>query len=84
MKHAASYSRFYRPTTTFKNQWQKRRTFYIKNKYKIIRSSNHVYDDNNWETIYDPASSPDKTEKRNKKMKSEDTPLLSGKCLVKL
>ena len=44
----------------FKNQWQKRRTFYIKNKYKIIRSSNHVYDDNNWETIYDPASSPDK------------------------
>ena len=68
----------------FKNQWQKRRTFYIKNKYKIIRSSNHVYDDNNWETIYDPASSPDKTEKRNKKMKSEDTPLLSGKCLVKL
>ena len=68
----------------FKNQWQKRRTFYIKNKYKIIRSSNEAYDDNDWETLYDPDACVEKAAKRIKKMKSEDTPLLSGKCLVNI
>jgi superfamily II DNA or RNA helicase len=46
----------------FKNQWKKRKAFYMKEKYKIIHTSNDVYlntsvtANNVWQTIYDPDS----------------------------
>jgi len=47
----------------FKNQWKKRKAFYMKEKYKIIHTSNDVYLNTTntsvntiWQTIYDPDS----------------------------
>jgi superfamily II DNA or RNA helicase len=40
----------------FQNQWQKRKTFYKKENYKIIytTSKNYVADTNKWKVIYEP------------------------------
>ena len=54
----------------FQNQWKKRKTFYIKNGYKIIHTNNTEYELNNWETLYEKGV----VEKTTK----------SKKCLIKL
>jgi superfamily II DNA or RNA helicase len=45
----------------FKNQWKKRKAFYMKEKYKIIHTTNDIYLNTTntsgniiWQTIYDP------------------------------
>ena len=40
------------PHTNFINQWNKRRAFYKKNKYKIIMTDNKDYFNNNWNVNY--------------------------------
>lgn len=56
----------------FQRQWQKRKTYYHKQKYEIIKTTNIGYSSNNWEKI----------EKRKKgSSKSEENPLV-GKCLI--
>jgi len=66
----------------FKNQWKKRRAFYIKENYKIIQTSslNYSPDTTTWEHIFEPGDK--KCLKRNKKDDDED-PLLKGQCLLK-
>ena len=63
----------------FEKQWQKRRQYYIKQKYNIISSNNTDYFENKWETMYDPTDS----EKSIKKIKKKEEPL-KGVCLLKI
>ena len=57
----------------FERQWAKRKTYYTKQKYKIITTTNEKYDENNWDTIFDPEN--------KEKIVREKKPL-SGKCLI--
>ena len=83
----------------FKNQWKKRKAFYMKEKYKIIKTSNEVYmsvgknignignTDNIWETVYDPSNkkeSSSKTKKQTSICDSDGDPFLQGKCFIKI
>ena len=63
----------------FEKQWQKRRQYYIKQKYNIISCDNIGYLNNIWQTIYDPLKSAESI----KKIKKKDEPL-KGVCLIKL
>jgi superfamily II DNA or RNA helicase len=70
----------------FQNQWKKRRTFYIKENYKIIHTTNSNYNtdtsSSDWETLYEPG---EKAKKYCKKIqKKDEDPLLQGQCLLKL
>tara|TARA_B110000858_G_C17808895_1_gene479733 strand:- start:1461 stop:2918 length:1458 start_codon:yes stop_codon:yes gene_type:complete len=56
----------------FQRQWAKRKTYYHKQSYEIVKTTNKGYEQDTWERI----------EKR-KKTKGEDAPLI-GKCLVKI
>lgn len=63
----------------FVKQWQKRRQYYIKQKYNIISTDNSRYMDNKWDIVYDP----DTNDESVKKIKKKDEPL-KGVCLIKL
>jgi len=63
----------------FEKQWQKRRQYYIKQKYNIISSNNTDYFENKWEIMYDPGDS----EKSIKKIKKKEEPM-KGVCLINL
>ena len=63
----------------FEKQWQKRRQYYIKQKYNIISSNNTDYFENKWDTMYDP----DDSEKSIKKIKKKEEPM-KGVCLINL
>jgi superfamily II DNA or RNA helicase len=70
----------------FQNQWKKRRAYYIKEKYKIIHTTNLKYNPDvslsNWETIHEHG---EKSKKYCKKIqKTDDDPLLQGTCFIKL
>jgi len=69
----------------FQNQWKKRRTFYIKENYKIIHTDNWKYNTDtssaDWVTLYEPGEKAKKYCKKIQK-KEEDT-LLQGQCLLK-
>jgi superfamily II DNA or RNA helicase len=70
----------------FQNQWKKRRTFYIKENYKIIHITNSKYNtdttSSDWETLYEPG---EKSKKYCKKIqKKEDDNLFQGQCLLKV
>ncbi len=67
------------PHTNFINQWNKRRAFYKKNKYKIIMTDNKDYFNNNWNVNYDPETKKDNNKSNQKK---EDN--MKGKCLIKM
>lgn len=43
------------PHDIFKNQWLKRQTYYIKQRYKIIMTTSDAYMANEWRVKYDPA-----------------------------
>lgn len=60
----------------FKQQWEKRNAYYIKNNYKVLYSTN--YDGNVWKTKYDPENPPIKIKSDLSAKKTQ------GKCLVQL
>ena len=60
----------------FQRQGIKRRKYYVKQNYRIIKTNNQEYDSNNWETLYEPGT-------KKKKVKKDDDPM-KGKCLIKL
>ena len=68
----------------FKNQWSKRKIFYKKQNYKIIRTSNSTYNSNveTWKTEYFP-NSPIKCESTDSSS-SSDNVFSQGKCFIKL
>ena len=55
----------------FEKQFNKRRAFYIKNKYKIIQTDNEKYFENNYDINFDPSVQEVKKSTENK-------------CLIKL
>ena len=59
----------------FNRQWLKRKRFYAKEKYKIIRTNNESYFKDKWVTIFDGKKTKDYNEK-----KTND--LLQGVCLI--
>ena len=63
----------------FEKQWQKRRQYYIKQKYNIISTDNNSYMSGNWQTVYDPSNSVESM----KRIKKKEEPL-KGVCLIKL
>ena len=63
----------------FEKQWQKRRQYYMKQKYNIISIDNHSYMTGNWQTVYDPSKSVESI----KRIKNKEEPL-KGVCLIKL
>ena len=63
----------------FEKQWQKRRQYYMKQKYNIISIDNHSYMTGNWQTVYDPSKSVESM----KRIKKKEEPL-KGVCLIKL
>ena len=68
----------------FKNQWKKRRAFYIKENYKIIQTKNDRYTPDTttcaWDKIYEPG---EKAPKYCRKIKKEENgPFLQGQCLL--
>jgi hypothetical protein len=73
-------------STLTENQWKKRRAFYIKENYKIIHTTNSMYNtdttSSDWETLYEPG---EKAKKYCKKIqKKEEDPLLQGTCFLKI
>lgn len=63
----------------FVKQWQKRRKYYIKQKYNIISTDNSKYFENKWDTVYDPRNN----DASIKKIKKKEEPL-KGVCLINL
>ena len=63
----------------FEKQWQKRRQYYMKQKYNIISIDSHSYMTGNWQTVYDPSKSVESI----KRIKNKEEPL-KGVCLIKL
>lgn len=57
----------------FIRQWTKRKSYYTKQKYKIIMSNSETYKNDDWETIFDPEN--------KEKIVIEKNPL-EGKCLI--
>jgi superfamily II DNA or RNA helicase len=55
----------------FKKQWIKRKTFYMKQNYKIIHTNNELYHLNEWTNIYDP-----------EKIASTAKKIPKGKCMI--
>ena len=51
----------------FEKQWQKRRQYYIKQKYNIISTDNNSYMSGNWQTVYDPSKSVESMKRIKKK-----------------
>ena len=72
----------------FEKHFKKRKTFYRKQKFKIIEATMEQYEKDEWETIYDPFIEKkfSKGKKINKKVKPKkskyDEPMLSGVCLI--
>ena len=63
----------------FTRQWQKRRQYYMKQKYNIISTKNNDYMDDKWETEFDPSKAKEST----KNIKKKEEPL-KGVCLIKI
>jgi superfamily II DNA or RNA helicase len=61
----------------FVKQWQKRRQYYIKQKYNIMTTSNTDYSSNQWENEFDPNNEKESV----KKIKKKEEPL-KGVCLI--
>jgi superfamily II DNA or RNA helicase len=65
----------------FKNQWKKRRTFYMKEKYKIVYTTSskfHSFGESEWTTVFDmnnpkPACKTKTTNKKKKTNKSHSS-----------
>jgi superfamily II DNA or RNA helicase len=84
----------------FKNQWKKRRAYYVKQNYRIIHTNNNLYgsgDTNIWTTLFTPGDKKiRKSCGKNKKDKykinylvessfnTENTLIGGGKCMIHL
>ena len=71
----------------FKNQWNKRRKFYEKNKYKTIYTDSKGYHKDIWDTLYDPSNKSKKNTKITKcsnNNTNNSNNLTKGKCLINL
>jgi hypothetical protein len=53
----------------FQRQWAKRKTYYHKQNYEILKTTSRDYDSDSWERI--------------EKKKKKDEPLI-GKCLINI
>ena len=62
----------------FQRHYTKRKTFYRKQKFKIIETDVKGYNNNKWETLYDPENNI----KKSFTNKYKKDPLLQGKCLI--
>ncbi len=67
------------PHMLFQRHFGKRRTFYKKSKFKVMQTNMTGYQNDNWETIYDPINNIKKS--FSKSSKKEDK-LLQGVCLI--
>jgi len=63
----------------FQRQWEKRRKFYAKCKYKIIHTNSNLYELDKWTTIYESGM-------KTKKCKPAAKPgeITKGKCLIEI
>ena len=67
----------------FQRHWKKRKTFYKKQKFKVIKTNNADYDKDEWETIIDMKKNIFKREKsKSKKIYIDTSDLLHGVCLL--
>jgi superfamily II DNA or RNA helicase len=68
----------------FKMQWEKRKSYYIKHKYKILYTKN--YNDNKWSIKYDPDVQIQMNQDGKKQDKQVNPPSIKGggKCMVQL
>jgi superfamily II DNA or RNA helicase len=76
----------------FKNQWKKRRTFYMKEKYKIMYITSgkfHSFGESDWTTVFDinnpcskPKSVPKKTNKKTNKKKNNKSHSSTDKSIT--
>ena len=64
----------------FMNQWQKRRKYYISNKYKVIHTNSDLYESNKWTTLYEPGEQANEYKKKIKK--ADDKEEMKGVCLI--
>ena len=67
------------PHMLFQRHFGKRRTFYKKSKFKIVQTNMTGYQNDNWETIYDPVN---KIKKSFSKATKKEDKLLQGVCLI--
>ena len=65
----------------FQRHYTKRRAFYKRQKFKILESDSYKYENNLWDTIYDPGTKINKKSKINKK--KEEVNMFQGVCLSK-
>jgi superfamily II DNA or RNA helicase len=76
----------------FKNQWKKRRAFYMKEKYKIMYTTSgkfHSFGESDWTTVFDinnpcskPKSVPKKTNKKTNKKKNNKSHSSTDKSIT--
>jgi superfamily II DNA or RNA helicase len=68
----------------FQRHWSKRKTFYKKQKFKVIKTDNSRYDDDKWETILDIKNNIFRKSKKSKIIKVNTDVLETGKCMVNM
>ncbi len=70
----------------FQRQYQKRKTFYRKQKYKIIETNNDnkTFDKTLWNVTYDPNKKKTKNSKNESLHDDEDEKIGDNKCLIEL
>lgn len=66
----------------FANQWQKRRKYYISNKYKVVHTDSDLYESNKWTTLYEPGEKANDYKKKMKK--KDDIEQMKGMCLINI
>ena len=67
------------PHCLFQRHFNKRKTFYRKQKFKLIQTDMDGYRKDQWTTIFDPEN---KIKKAFKNSKKKEDPLLQGVCLI--
>ena len=75
----------------FQRQWQKRRTFFKSQNYKIVQttSKNYIPDTTKWKVVYEPTMKNTVIDKicysdSNVSSDDETKDKVSGKCLLKM
>ena len=69
----------------FQKHWKKRKTFYKKQKFKVIKATMEGYRNNNWDTVIDLKKNIFKKSTKNSKVKKlyvNTDDLLQGVCLL--
>lgn len=72
----------------FQSQWQKRKKYYVSNKYKVIHSDNELYcnqtlnEKDKWTTMFEPGANASEYKKKMKKQ--EEKAEMKGTCLINI